>query len=101
MVKAFLKQIALKCGYEIRRKQNKSSLLDPISLFPEKSMKGSVLLSYLVDPFLVAENDLLFNKHTNYWECLQIAKTFLNMGYRVDVISGPSFPGDQFIPKRD
>ncbi|OGW54059.1 MAG: hypothetical protein A2Y81_13155 [Nitrospirae bacterium RBG_13_43_8] len=64
-------------------------------------MKGSVLLSYLVDPFLVAENDLLFNKHTNYWECLQIAKTFLNMGYRVDVISGPSFPGDQFIPKRD
>ncbi len=57
-----------------------------ISLKPEKPSQGDVLFSFLVDPFLVKPDDPIFNSHTHYWECLQIAQIFLDLGYAVDVI---------------
>ena len=35
--------------------------------------------------------------HTNQWESWQMARTFLNLGYRVDVIDENN---DQFVPAR-
>jgi|CXWL01.1.fsa_nt_gi glycosyltransferase involved in cell wall biosynthesis len=57
-----------------------------ISLKPEKPSQGDVLFSFLVDPFLLKPDDPIFNSHTHYWECLQIARIFLDLGYAVDVI---------------
>ena len=58
-----------------------------ISLKPEQASQGSVLLSYIIDPFLLKPGQPLPNTHTRYWESLQIARTFLELGYCVDVIS--------------
>lgn len=69
---------------------------DFVSITPDSKIKGRVLLSYLIEPFLLKPNQPMPNFHTNYWECLQIAKTFINFGYKVDVIS---YKNEKFIPK--
>lgn len=43
----------------------------------------SVLISYIVAPFIVSG----LNSHTNFQECLGIAKIFSELGYSVDVIN--------------
>lgn len=57
-----------------------------VSLHPEKTPQGHVLLSWLVDPFLLKPGQPMPNSHTQYWDCFQIARTFLDLGYSVDVI---------------
>ena len=100
-MKTLLKRMALRCGLDVRRKKEVSQTLQVVSYGSERKRKGDVLLSYLVEPFLISENDPQFNKHSNYWECLQMAKTFTGMGYGVDVISGPSLPEHESIPQKD
>lgn len=56
-----------------------------VSLKPKQPSQGNVLLSYRIEPFLL-KSDNLPNNHTWYWECRQIAQTFLDLGYCVDVI---------------
>lgn len=68
-----------------------------ISLKPELPSRGNVLLSYIIDPFFLKPGQPVPNYHTHYWESLQIAKTFLDLGYCVDVIS---FFNDVFTPKK-
>lgn len=69
-----------------------------VSLKPEGASKGHVLLSYILDPFLLKSDEPIPHGHTNFWESMQIAKTFLNLGYSVDAISYLNF---EFIPKKD
>ncbi|MEM7555953.1 MAG: glycosyltransferase [Cyanobacteria bacterium P01_A01_bin.84] len=69
-----------------------------VSLTPDKPAIGNVLISYLLHPFLLKPNEPVPNSHTHYWECLQISKTFLDMGYCVDVIR---FDNDVFIPQKE
>lgn len=69
-----------------------------ISLKPELPSQGNVLISYFIEPFLLKPGQPVPNSHTYYWECLQIAKTFLDLGYCVDVIS---YCNDVFIPQKD
>ena len=59
-------------------------------------IQGNVLVSYIIYPFLVDEKTG-FNEHTNQWECLQIVKTFIELGYDVDVIN---WDNKTFIPKK-
>ncbi|AKG23272.1 glycosyltransferase [Calothrix sp. 336/3] len=66
-----------------------------ISLQPGTSPIGNVLISYILEPFLLKS---LPHNHTQYWECQQIAQTFLNMGYAVDIIR---YDNDAFIPEKD
>lgn len=68
-----------------------------ISLEPSVKNKGSVLLSYVSQPFRMSEEQLLSHFHTNYWECRQIARTFLERGYAVDVIE---YKNQYFRPRR-
>jgi glycosyltransferase involved in cell wall biosynthesis len=62
-----------------------------VSLMPRQQASrrqaplGHVLLSYLTNPFLVASGAEA-DAHTNVWECRQIARTFLELGFAVDVI---------------
>jgi glycosyltransferase involved in cell wall biosynthesis len=58
-----------------------------VSLKPESKIEGNVLMSYVIDPFISDMSESKFNSHTNYWESYQIAKTFLEMGFEVDVIN--------------
>jgi glycosyltransferase involved in cell wall biosynthesis len=57
-----------------------------VSLKPVKSSQGNVLLSYFLEPFLLEPGQAIPDDHTRYWESVQIAKTFLDLGYSVDVI---------------
>ncbi|MBV9385102.1 MAG: glycosyltransferase [Chroococcidiopsidaceae cyanobacterium CP_BM_ER_R8_30] len=69
-----------------------------VSLKPEKPAQGNVLLSYRIEPFFFRSGKPLPNDHTWYWECWQIAQTFLDLGYCVDVIQ---FHNHKFVPKKD
>jgi len=60
--------------------------------------KGNVLISYLIEPFTLPPWKPLSNKHTNYWECSEIAKIFSSRGYNIDIIS---YKNKKFIPKKD
>ncbi|MFQ5788607.1 MAG: glycosyltransferase family 1 protein, partial [Thermodesulfobacteriota bacterium] len=83
-MKTTLKNIALKLGFDIRR----YNLCDRkvVSLYPNNACNGNVLLSYIIDPFLLKDGVPIPSGHTHYWESFQIAKTFLDMGYCVDVV---------------
>ena len=73
------------------------SELGVISLKPEKNSRGNVLLSYIIDPFLLKSGESIPHNHTEYWESFQIAATFLEFGYCVDVISHRNVG---FIPQK-
>lgn len=68
-----------------------------VSLRPDGHVSGYVLLSYITAPFLLEPGELLPNTHSNFWEALQIAETFLNLGYAVDVID---WDNREFKPER-
>ena len=79
-------------------RQLNSSHTKVVSLEPASGSKGNVLLSYVIRPFLLKPDEPLPIDHTNYWESLQIAKTFLELGYNVDVISEHN---TTFYPTKD
>jgi glycosyltransferase involved in cell wall biosynthesis len=80
------------------RKCNQLFGRDIISLTSVSENNRSVLLSYITHPFKVKSDDLSFYSHTNTWECQQIAKTWLNYGYSVDVID---WDNSRFVPKKE
>lgn len=77
-------------------KQKIKSLVarDFISLKPVGDVKGKVLISYVLEPFIFKN---ISNSHTNKWECKEIAKIFLDLGYQVDIIN---WDNSKFIPKK-
>lgn len=69
-----------------------------ISLEPDDPSRGNVLLCNVIDPFLLKPGQPVSCAHTHDWESLQIAKTFLEFGYCVDVIS---YKNNTFTPQKD
>ncbi len=57
--------------------------------------KGSVLLSYILDPLLARRS--ADHSHTHFWETLTIANAFVDAGYAVD---GISWTNHRFQPDR-
>lgn len=95
-MKTRIKETLKRIGVEITRYT--PGLHDKqISLQPEKPSQGDVLLSWLVEPFLLKPGEPMPNSHTQYWECAQIARTFLDLGYAVDVIDSGN---KTFLPKK-
>lgn len=68
------------------------------SLKPEGPSQGNVLISRVNDAFFLLPGEPIPISHTNYWEALQMARTFLNFGYCVDVIY---YLNDEFIPREN
>ena len=68
-----------------------------VSLSPDGREVGRVLLSYVIDPFLASPGEDASNAHTHHWESLQIAQTFLDRGYCVDVVS---YLNHRFVPQQ-
>lgn len=96
-MKKLMKQIFRKFAVEITRSvPNAHEKM--VSLQPKKKMQGDVLMSYLITPFRLKPGEPIPNSHTNYWECLQIARTFLDLGYSVDVIDSHN---KTFRPKKN
>lgn len=96
-MKKQIKKMMRKIGIEINR-YRPSLYGQVVSLKPEKSSRGNVLLSYRLEPFLTKMDELLLNNHHNYWRSRQIAKTFLQIGYCVDVID---FRNMTYVPQKD
>ncbi|MBK8161668.1 MAG: glycosyltransferase [Gammaproteobacteria bacterium] len=68
-----------------------------VSLLPAGKPLGNVLLSYVIDPFLRGPAVPISDSHTHHWESFQIAQTFLNHGYAVDVVS---YMNSTFVPQK-
>ncbi|MEH2001568.1 MAG: glycosyltransferase [Nostoc sp.] len=83
---------------KVQARINYAKTLQVVSLKPKQPSKGNVLLSYRIEPFLLKPGQPMPNDHTWYWEVWQIAQTFLNLGYNVDVIQ---FHNDKFLPQKD
>lgn len=77
-----------------------------VCLTPEHPPLGNVLLGYIVQGFFHGEDSDLCRSHTHFWESMQIARTWRNLGYRVDVFGNydyrftPSRPYDVFVGAR-
>ena len=91
-LKKIAKKILTKFNVEIRRADRRF-----VSLKSEDRCRGNALLSYIIDPFLLKNGEPVSSTHTHYWESLQIARTLLNLGYRVDVIH---YSNKTFIPRK-
>ncbi len=84
-MKKLAKEIFRKFGIEIKR-YVPNVYEKMVSLEPDKKTQGNVLMSYHIKPFLLKPGEPIPNSHTSQWRCLQIARTFLDVGYSVDVI---------------
>jgi hypothetical protein len=69
-----------------------------VSLKPKGTSRGNVLLAYKIEPFILREGAGVLKSHTNYWESRQIADTFLEFGFAVDIISHVN---KEFVPKKE
>lgn len=69
-----------------------------VTLEPNGPVKGSVLLSYILDPFLLGDPAKIPHGHTHFWESWTIARTYVELGYRVDCVS---WTNDRFVPGAD
>jgi len=89
-----------RCIWEFRKGLRQKA--DPekivVSLYPEGPVRGRVLLSYIIDGFLLEPGVSVPKTHTNIWQSLKTAEIFVELGYEVDVIH---FTNHSFVPKGD
>jgi glycosyltransferase involved in cell wall biosynthesis len=68
-----------------------------VRLPAQGEQRGSVLFSYIVDPFLLTGPARIPYSHTHFWESFTIARTWAELGFEVDCVSWTN--GD-FVPAR-
>jgi len=73
--------------------RSRSVVLEPI-----KKTRGSVLLSYIDSPFKHGTNLQRHRGHTNAYECVEIANSYLELGYSVEIID---YNNKNYIPSKD
>lgn len=59
--------------------------------------RGRVLLSYIIEPFLLPPDSPVRATHTHYWESQRIAELWAEAGYTVDIIH---WTNRRFVPQR-
>lgn len=64
---------------------------------PRQPMLGTVLIAYVVDPFLLPEGCELPSGHTHFIEARLMVEVFHNLGYAVDVVD---YRDTSFVPKK-
>jgi len=67
-----------------------------VHLKPKVTPRGNVLISFTTLPYL-DRRKIVLGAHTNRWECMQMARTFLERGYAVDVIDSTD---NTFVPSK-
>jgi len=83
-------------GIELKRYKPEFPL-DCVSLRPDGTPKGSVLLAYILEPFQLQRDKTVSTSHTHHWESVLIAETWRKHGYGVDVID---YRNHEFIPQK-
>ena len=79
---------------EFKAQKSPENLL--VTLQPDGVLRGRVLFSYIIDAFILPIGSPIPKSHTNFWQSWQMAQTFVQLGYQVDVIH---WTNHQFIPK--
>ncbi len=69
-----------------------------VTLSPEGPSRGRVLFSYIIGGVFFESDRQIPNKHTNIWQSLKMAQTFVELGYDVDVIH---WTNNEFVPTRN
>ena len=82
---------------DVGKRKFQYKIFGTISFLPSGRSLGIVLISYVVHPFLITEQELNKATHTNPFECLEMVQVFLDLGYAVDVIH---FENKVFLPKK-
>lgn len=96
MLKRLLKAVLSGLGLELSKcEPNNPADFASVTLEPSGEARGRALFSFVIEPFLRAEGEPISNAHTHDWESVQMAQTFLDLGYVVDVIS---YRNTRFIP---
>ena len=67
-----------------------------ITLYPEGHSRGRVLFSYIINGFLLEPGASIPKTHTNIWQSLKMAETFVELGYEIDVIH---YTNQSFVPR--
>jgi glycosyltransferase involved in cell wall biosynthesis len=67
-----------------------------VYLQPQEPAKGKVLISYILDGFLLDPDAAVPKTHTNIWMSVQMAEIFLDLGYAVEAIH---FTNRSFLPQ--
>ena len=84
-------------GLEVRRRPRAATGSGKLaSLRPSGMAVGNVLISYIPDDVLSAEDEVSAS-HTHYWECRQMTHSFRDAGFNVDVVD---FADNEFIPQK-
>jgi hypothetical protein len=96
-MKRFIKKAFNAIGYDISKVKPRNYSNRLVSLKPTIALKGNVLLSYVIEPFLLKDGQEISNAHTHDWESYQIAKTFLDLGYAVDIID---YNNSHYVPQK-
>jgi hypothetical protein len=66
-----------------------------VTLYPTSKSRGNVLLSYILRPMRMSDREIDTSTHSNVWSCREIALTWNDLGYTVDVID---FDNIDFVP---
>ncbi len=69
-----------------------------ISFKPKNTSRGNVLFYGDIKPFLLKPGQSIANSHSILWQYLQEVRTFLDLGYSVDVVYCRN---ERFVPKKD
>jgi glycosyltransferase involved in cell wall biosynthesis len=96
-MKRIIKEIGFKLGVDIRTYAPNPYNRGCVSLKPSSQSEGDVLLSYLIEPFLMKKDISPESNHTHFGESFQMAHAFLDLGYSVDVIH---YLDETFIPSK-
>jgi glycosyltransferase involved in cell wall biosynthesis len=97
-MKSIAKKALARLGVEVKRTPRSAvpRLVElPATRHPAR---GTVLLAFVIEPFLLREGEPLPTGHTNVVESLLIAETMRDMGYAVDVID---YHDNAFVPGKD
>ncbi len=87
-----------RCVREFRKEMRKNEARENkvVSLHPEGPCRGRVLLSYIIDGFLLEAGASIPKTHTNIWQSVKMAETFVALGFEVDVIH---YTNHSFVPQ--
>lgn len=91
-LKAFVRVLGLDIRRDTPRFNPRCVTLSPVSV-----PKGRILLSYILDPFLVKPGQSISTSHTHHGESVLIAEAWRKHGYSVDVID---YRNHEFIPRK-
>lgn len=87
-----IRRIATKWWRRARRVEYQVATLEPSG-----TPRGDVLFSYILDPLLMVPGQAIPYSHTHFWESATMARTFQELGFRVDAIS---WTNHRFLPKK-